>query len=191
MTRIVAFVVAFVALSCASSPTAPTLHLLQADTSVPVVAPTQAPARVGLGAIEVAPYLDQAGIVVETEPGQVYVAKQHLWAEPLRSGVRAALRNSLSRAAGTDVPTNPAMAWETEVQVSVDRLHGTMTGDAILDARYRIIRPAGEPAAAEYRFSRSSALSAEGYGALVEAEARLLDELARAIADSLRELGAL
>ena len=48
--------------------------------------------------VDVAGYLDQAGLVVETAPTSVHAARQHLWAEPLPSQLRRALRHHLAAA---------------------------------------------------------------------------------------------
>jgi uncharacterized lipoprotein YmbA len=176
--------------ACAGAAPERTLYLLRA-------APTDAsgrvevPARVGLDRVTVAPYLDQAGIVVETQAGQVRAAREHRWAEPLDAGLRSLLRAEISRALGYDVSASRAdrQTWDYTVDVYVDRMHGTMVGTALLDVAYRITPRAGSGDAVTYRFSRSAMLAREGYPGLVDAQHRLALELAEAIAQSLRGLG--
>jgi uncharacterized lipoprotein YmbA len=176
---------------CAGAPPLPAQYLLR---SAPPERTGQlkAPVRVGLGSIAVAPYLEQPGIVVKTETDQVRPARLHQWAEPLDAGLRIYLRAQLSEVLGYDVSTRRAdeLSWDYAVSVDVDQLHGTMAGNAVLEASYRIETGSSAAQPTEYRFSRTAPLSREGFPALVEAEARLVAELAGAIAASLRELGA-
>lgn len=175
--------------ACAGKPVERTLYLLRA-------APTsasgrvEAPVRVGMNRVMVAPYLDQAGIIVETEAGQVRAAREHRWAEPLDDGLRSLLRAEVSRALGYDVGSahGGRQVWDYTVDVYVDRMHGTMAGAALLDAIYRITPRSGSGEGVTYQFSRSAELSREGYAGLVEAQQRLVVELAEAIASSLREI---
>jgi len=175
--------------ACAGPSPRPTQYLLRAQPAESA-GRVETPVRVGLGRIGVAPYLDQSGIVVQTQAGQVRAARQHQWAEPLDAGLRSYLRAEMSRALGYDVSANPAdrVRWDYAVDVYVDQLHGNMAGTAVLDASYRITpRPAaGE--VTEYRFSQSAPLPREGYPGLVDAEAELARQLARAIATSLEEI---
>jgi uncharacterized lipoprotein YmbA len=143
--------------------------------------------RYGLGRVTVAPYLAQPGIVVETAAGQVHAARGHLWAEPLGAGVRSLLRAELSSAIGQQVNADQTtrVHWAFAVDVSIDRLHGTMEGTAVIDAAFRITPQAGTPS--ESRFSQSVQIPQEGYDGMIEAEADLVAALAREIAARLRE----
>jgi uncharacterized lipoprotein YmbA len=189
--RRAAFLSVVLLVACAGSSAPRTQYLLRAEPAEPS-GRVEAPVRVGLGRVDVAPYLDQSGIVVETEAGQVQAARQHLWAEPLNAGLRSYLRAEMSAALGYDVSAGPAALdhWDYTVDVYVDRLHGTMAGTAVLDASYRITPEAGAGEVTAYRFSRSEPLPREGYPGLVDAEADLARQLAQAIAASLREVGA-
>jgi hypothetical protein len=188
--RNAAFLSVLLLVACAGSSAPRTQYLLRAEPAERS-GRVEAPVRVGLGRVTVAPYLDQSGIVVETEAGQVQAAREHQWAEPLGAGLRSYLRAEMSAALGYDVSAGRTDLgdWDYTVDVYVDRLHGTMAGKAVLDASYRITsRPvAGDVTA--YRFSRSAPLPRAGYRGLVDAEADLVGQLAQAIAASLREIG--
>jgi len=172
--------------ACSSAVPQPTSYLLRSE-SVRASGRVEAPVRVGLDRIVVAPYLDQDGIVVETEAGQVTAARRHLWAEPLEAGLRSFLRSALSTRLGYEVDAGRAdPLWDYSVEIYVDRLHGTLGGTAMLDATYRITPRAGE--SADFRFSSATPLPRDGYPGLVEAQTRLLRDLAAAIAASLRGL---
>ena len=188
--RNAAFLSVVLAVACAGSSVPPTQYLLRAEP-VEQSGRVEAPVRVGLGRVTVAPYLDQSGIVVETEAGQVQAAREHRWAEPLDAGLRSYLRAEMSETLGYDVSASPAdgIPLDYTVDVYLDQLHGTMAGTAVLDAVYRITPRPGAGDVAEYRFSRSAPLPREGYPGLVDAEADLARQLAQAIAASVREIG--
>lgn len=189
MRSVAAVFVLLQVVACAGSAPERTRYLLRDDVQERT-GRVEAPTRVALGRVSVAPYLDQAGIVVETEPGQVHAARQHEWAEPLEAGLRSTLRDGLADALGHDVSSSGGtLPWDYRVDVHVDRLHGTMDGTAVLDASYRISPRPGSGETVAYRFVRSSSLPRAGYPGLVDAEAGLVRELARAIAASLRESG--
>lgn len=147
--------------------------------------------RTGLGKIVVAPYLlTSQGLVLETAPGEVRAARQHQWAEPFDAGLRWFLRGEIARELGFEVGGGlfDRKDWDFTIDVYIARLHGTMSGTAILEAFYAI-RPAdAAKRPLEFRFASSRALTAEGYPALVAAEQRLIGELGASIASSLREL---
>jgi hypothetical protein len=166
-------------------------YLLRADMPRDATA-ADAPARIGLGRVTVAPYLDQPALLIETEGREIREARNHQWAEPLADGLRFYLRSEVSSTLGENVGLNPAdrATWEDVVEVSVEQLHGTMAGQAVLVATFRVEQLASAAAIAEYRFARSQPLARTGYEALVEAEADLVRELARAIAAALTDLRA-
>lgn len=186
--RIFSLLAALLVLACTSPPPKTTRYLLPADVSegtariVPRV-------RVGLGRVSVPPYLSGSGLVIETEVGQVRPARQHLWAEPLDTGLRRFLRIEISSALGHDIGADPSQGsgWDTTIDVGIDRLHGNLEGEARLVARWRISPKEGPPA--DYRFSGSEPLPRPGYPGLVDAEVVLLRQLAHAIAASLSGSG--
>jgi uncharacterized lipoprotein YmbA len=146
--------------------------------------------RVGIGRLIVAPYLlSSQGIVIEAAPGEVRAAHLHQWAEPLDSGLRWYLSAEIAKELGDQVGGGliDHGNWDYTIDVYVARFHGTMSGDAILDATF-VIRPhAGSQEQREYRFSKSQPQSGEGYAALVAAEQSLMTELGASIAQALQE----
>jgi len=170
-------------LACSAPPVPPTTRYLlrvpEREGSGPVET-----ADVGLGAVRVAPYLRETGLMVETGPHQVRPARFHRWAEPLSEGVRRLLRSELSRALGREVAAVPAGGADpaTLLEVQIDRLHASLGGRALLVARWRVVR---DGRATAFRHVRSAPLPRDGYAGVVEAEIGLLRELGAAMADSL------
>ena len=176
-------------ISCSASTPTRTQYLLRTEATARSVQ-VEAPVRIGLANVTIAPYLRQSGIVVATEDGQVRVAKQHLWAEPLDAGLRSYLRAEISDKLGYDISSTNSdkPEWEYTVDVYVDRLHGTMAGTAALDVSYQISDQSSGGKIMDYRFSDSENLDRKGYSGLVDAQRSLVQKLAQAIADSLAEL---
>jgi uncharacterized lipoprotein YmbA len=177
---------ALAAVACAGSPAPRTTYLMRADISEGVTL-SDAP-RAALGDVEVAAYLAETGLVLETGENEVRAARHHLWAEPLDQSLRVYLRAQISNALGAEIGGD-AIAGDPEftIDVGVEELHGTRGGDARLVASWRLSRPKGD--AIEYRFARTRSLARDGYAALADAEVALVGELAAAIAASLRETG--
>jgi uncharacterized lipoprotein YmbA len=185
--RILAATTILVVLACAGNPPTTTRYLL--PVNVPEgVQRIEPPIRVGLAGIEVAPYLDQPGLVVETEVGQVRPAHQHQWAEPIDLGLHRHLRAELTRALGFEVSGDPSQRhrWDYAVDVSIDRLHGTLAGDAVLVAHWRVTPLQSGRDPVTYRLAARKPLAAQGYPALLDAEIELTRGLAAAIADSVQ-----
>ena len=178
--RIISLVFTLLLVACAgTSPPTHTHYLLRAD--VPErTARVEAPASVGLLRVDVAPYLKQSGLVLATGDHQVRPARYHKWAEPLDEGLRRFLRAEISNALGYDVSAESAQQsqWDYAVQVSVDQLHGTLSGEALLSASWRITRGGGADEVASFRLARSESLARDGYAGLVDAEIGLARQLA-------------
>ena len=187
--RAIAWLSALLLIACAGAPPPRTHYLLRADAPDETVR-VKASLPVALGQIAIAAYLDQPGLVVETEAHQVRPASYHHWAEPLDQGLRRLLRAEISNALGEEVSatTAPPGEWDYVVDVRIDQLHGTLSGDARLTGGWRLLPRNAEGEVAVYRFARSAPLPRKGYAGLVEAEIGLVRQLAVAIADSLREV---
>jgi uncharacterized lipoprotein YmbA len=177
--------------ACAGAPPPSHTHYLLRTDQPEETARVEAPARVGLLRVAVAPYLRQPGLVLETETHQVRPARFHRWAEPLEEGLRRFLRAEISKALGSDVSDDPTQRteWDYAVEVGIDQLHGTLSGKARLEASWRISRGGGTEEIARFRMTRSEPLARDGYAGLVDAEIGLARHLALAIAASLRDLG--
>ena len=126
------------------------------------------------------------GIVVETAPNEVRSAHDHLWVEPLSEGLTLYLRAAIEAALGrtVQVRVGEALAAGPSVRIFIEELHGTMTGEARIVARFQVSSGAGA-VPRDVHFARSVPLPRAGYAALVEAERALLDQLAIAIGQEM------
>ena len=177
------------AAACAGAPVPPSTYYLMRASVSDGVARVEAPVAIGLGRVDMAPYLSGSGLVLETGANEVRSARRHLWAEPLDASLRLYLRAQISNELGYEVSANAALqgAWDYVVDVSVEELHGTLSGEARLVASWRIARSDDAEELAAFRFARNRPLARDGYAALADAEIALVGELAAAIANSLRD----
>jgi len=170
---------------CASQIVEPTYYLLRSDNVAATSTLTPA-TDIAIGAIAIAPYLDQPGLLLQSPEGDIRPARTHLWAEPLRDGVYGFLLQEITRSSGIDLLPGVRPANATKINIRIDQLHGTNDGAATLLA-YWWLSENGEVAAAR-RFSSEQALDADGYNALAKAQEILLRDLARDIAQHLGTL---
>ena len=161
---------------------------LLGPAATPPTGRVETPTQVLLTQVTIAPYIDQAGIVIETEAGQVSAARHHTWAEPLGAGLEALLRAEISSALGYQVNASELAGGPSDVTVAVhvERLHATMNGGAVLTATYRLASHGAD--GATFRFHETAPLPREGYAGVVDAESDLARELARAIAAAIEAL---
>lgn len=119
----------------------------------------QAPADAAMPDIQInlAGYLDQGGIVLQSGPVAVRAARQHRWADPLVDQLDRALRYHLSRDGA------PAGGRLT---VDVVRFQGDDQGHALVAGNWHY--RAADGARKEGRFEESRPLDRDGYGALVK-----------------------
>jgi uncharacterized lipoprotein YmbA len=169
-----------VLLGCSSTPPERQSYLLRPDVPAGTVSQV-----VSLGPIVIAEYLVQRGIVVETEPGEIAAARYHEWAEPLADSLGYLLKADLATALRMPVVRNQP-EWILRVDVRIDELHGTSTGEARLVAQWTLTQPDGVQLS--YQYSTTEPLARDGYGGLVEAERETLRALAGEIARTARDL---
>jgi len=167
--------------ACSSQPPKLESYLLRPAVAPGAVTPV-VDSGYALGAIRVANYIDQPGLVLTTGDGKVHAARNHVWAEPLQISLRRYLASEVSGASGRDVAATATRATKTQINVSIDELHGNEHGAAVLVAYWELV--AGEDSKS-FRFSEDQALGRDGYDALVAAQEALLKRLAAAIAASL------
>lgn len=166
--------------ACASPAPEPTYYLLRPATQAGS-GTLQASAEYRLGEIEIAPYINQSGLLLETGEGQVRPAALHLWAEPIHAGIHSYLSQEISRLYGREIATTAGAP--ASIAIRIDQLHGTLQGEARLVAYWWIQR--GEEVDGLSRFARSLPLAENGYAALAAAERELLSQLAAEIAAGL------
>lgn len=167
---------------CASQAVEPSYYLLRSNQDLPS-SQLNPSVDFALGTIQIAPYLNQLGLVIEIADSQIRPAVNHLWAEPIYDGVRTLLTTDISHANGQELMPAKHSKNATVVNIRIDKLDGTLDGKAKIVAYWWLVRN-GEVVDL-HRFSKSRSLKADGYRAMVDAETALLEELAENIAASM------
>ena len=118
-------------------------------------------------------YLRSDGIALATSPHTVRHARFHRWAEPLDEGIARTLRTDLSRRVGTQ-------AW---VEVDVQFFHGDPDGNVLLQARWQVRLPCGNPASGNFAGKVQQATN--GYSSMVATQAGLVQKMSLQIAGAI------
>jgi uncharacterized lipoprotein YmbA len=187
MIRSVILLASVLLVACSGTPVQTHYYLLRSDLEQRTrnLAPSE---NFAMGRIIIAPYIEQSGIVLETDQGEFRPALHNRWAEPMQQGLQQFVRVEVSDAVGEDIFPVEHSEGELVFEVRIDQLHGTLEGDALLVA-YWWIRHDGK-ILSSHQFSERQPLKADGYAALTRAEKVLLSRLSAEIADSLKQTGA-
>ena len=137
-----------------------------------------------LGNVAIASYIDQPGLVLELEHGQVRPAQHHEWAEPLHTSVRIFLQRQISAQLGADLFPTAYSPASTTIEIHIDQMHGTSNGEAVLLAYWWTTQNGAIQST--YQYMRTETLEQDGYAALASAQEELLAGLAQNIADTLK-----
>ena len=169
---------------CSSQPVQTHEYLLRPQTSS---SEADYASTVVLGRVEVAPYLDHEGIVLEVASGEINTAQHNRWAEPMAFAVRRYLQVAIGNAANTGVGNSliETDAATTQIDVYVYQFHGSTRGIVKLAAEWTLQDTETGEIRAQDDFSETEALHADGYADVVRAHAALLEALAQSIAAEL------
>ena len=143
---------------------------------------------VSVGPVSLPTYLERPEVVFATGPNEFQVPSDALWIGSLRDNISRTVAADLGRLLGSANVrggSEPRSQPRYRVALDIRRFHGISGQGAILDLSWTIRSGGGQ------MISRQSAVFHEqivgdGYGPLVVAESRLLEQCAAAIAQSLR-----
>ncbi|MDE1513690.1 MULTISPECIES: PqiC family protein [Vibrio] len=161
-----------------SSPVTPTTSFTALASTLLIVQP-----------VELAPYLDTAGIIYRQSATQVTQAKYHQWAQRLSPQLTERIIEQLRR----DQPVSYwpeafnahyAQQKHHTLQVKFQRFNGAYTGNAELAGSWELLSPQGVRLLRQ-DFSFDVPLTDEGYPALVEALSLGLEQLTTQIKQTL------
>lgn len=181
--RAIIVVSAMLLAACSGTPVQTQYYLLRSDIEQQS-RDLQPSRRFAMGRIMIAPYIEQPGIVLETSAGEIRPAMHNQWAEPMSLGLRQFLRIEISADVGEDIFPREYSEADLHFDVRIDQLHGTNDGDALLVAYWWVQKK--DEIIASYQFWETAPLSTDGYGALVQAQKKLLGSLSARIGESLK-----
>jgi uncharacterized lipoprotein YmbA len=145
---------------------------------------------IGIGPVTLPRYLERINIVTRGDT-EMEVSEYDRWAEPLNSSVPRLLASDLSTMLKTErivmFPWSVETTIDRQVVVDVLRFEGTIAGDVVLDARWRVLGPARQELVLQHSVVRDAA-GANGYPAVVAAMRRALGVLSREIGEAIKRL---
>lgn len=175
--------------ACANSALTVQRYNLPDSQAGAAISPATAKQILVIGNIQLAEFLDSESIVLQLDDITVHQAREHLWAENLTQQLRRGLRHRLSAQLPETLVVSDQRgisgdSWE--LQLAIDQFHGYTTGSALTSGQWQLHNPQGElvliaPITVE------TALSSDGYPALVRALGNNLDQLAQQLAQQIRQ----
>ena len=168
-------------------------YMLAQSPPAAAMAPAAAVGRgptIGIGPVTLPRYLERINVVTRGD-AEMEVSEYDRWAEPLNSSVPRLLASDLSTMLDTErivmFPWSVETTIDRQVVVDVLRFEGTMGGDVVLDARWRVLGPARQELVLQHSVVREAA-GANGYPAVVAAMRRAVGVLSREIAEAIKRL---
>ncbi len=138
--------------------------------------------------VEMASYLDGAGLVYQVSDTQIVQAQNNLWAESvnkqLTRRITNALRNKQTSFWPTQLTPTLDIAAAKALQVRIDQFNGTYKGVAKVSGEWMIMNADGTLEVV-YPFKFEVKLAASGYPALVLALSKAVSELTSQIAQKI------
>ena len=177
--------------ACSSPPSAPVQYYVLAPPAAGTDAIVQRANKptVVIESVELAAYLQQTGMIIQTGDNQLQVSKNHLWAESLELAVPKALVRKLQLASDQYSYYLKTLDWvgktDYRLRLRIDSLQATEQGEVVASGRYQLI-PAANPETAvmvDFNFQRD--IPQDGYPAAVAQIDKLLGEIAAAVVASV------
>jgi uncharacterized lipoprotein YmbA len=144
--------------------------------------------RVGIRSVELPRYVERPQIVTRASANRLEVSESQQWGAPLRHTVPVMLAENIAQLVPTDqvavFPWGRGFVPDVQVIVEVSQFEGALGGEALLNARWRLVGRAAEESTTGV--SRLSEPAGADYESLVAAHSRLIGALSRDIADALR-----
>jgi len=146
----------------------------------------------GIGPIDLPPYLDRSQIVIRATRNELHLSDFHKWAEPLQDSIPRVLGENLSILLSTDrltlFPWKGSLSFDYQVAVEIIRFDAYMNGETTLEARWQIIEEKDRAVLVIKKSQFRSSAGDAGYEAMVSGLSDNLAELSRTIAKTIKTL---
>ncbi len=142
--------------------------------------------------IDLAAYLKQSGMIIQTGDNQLLVSKNHLWAESLDLALPKALVRELQKQSDRYSYYLKTVDWvgqtDYRLRLRIDSMQSTDQGEVVSAGRYQLISAANpsNPVFVDFSFQRE--IQQDGYHAALVQMNAILGELAAAIIASTDKL---
>jgi len=148
--------------------------------------------KLGVGPVTIAERLKRSQIVTR-QHGNLYEFNEfHRWAGVLEKDLASVVGDNLGLLLGVDkVDTFPWMSHfkpNYRIVIDIQRLDGTLDGEAGLAARWNVADSEGKELLAGGRSVFRQPLQGSGFAALVKAESLLVAELSKKVAGEINRL---
>ncbi len=176
---------------CAGVTTPTRFYTLSSVVAPPgEAAPAHAPdLALGVGPVTLPEYLNRPQIVTRAGGNRVVLADFDSWIEPLDGLFARTLTENLSLLLGTDevlqLPERRAMRFDYRVEVDVTRFDIDNSGNAVLDARWRLFRDDQDTLLRGARSTEVEPTTPGDYTADAQALSRALGAMSREIAAAI------
>ena len=190
MKKILMVCLIFVLNACGSKPPPETQYfVLTPDVQSASVSDKDSINIVVLENIQLAEFLDQPGIVLQTDMHQIQVAHYHRWAEPLKRNLHRYILETLNEKlpnhkVQSDATYSQADS-EQSLRIKVNQFNGTKDGSAILSGHWRLNNLKTKSIIKNESFHFEKSLATDGYTELVNQLAILIEQLCSEIAQSI------
>lgn len=169
---------------CGTSPR-PDFYLLEQAASFQLTGLERGVA-IGIGPVNVAPYLDRPQIVTRTGNYRLEMSEFHRWSEPLQVSLSTVIAVNLSNQLKTNrvylLPRrNKTIPLDYVLAIDVVRFDGELGGEARLATRWSLYGKDGQVILTRVSII-SAAVNGSGYEQLVAAENQTLQQLSEEIA---------
>jgi len=139
--------------------------------------------------VELAQYLRQPGMVIQTGSNQLQVSKNNLWAESLELALPKALVRELQRQSDDYSYYLKTLDWvdqtDYRLRLRIDSLQATAQGEVITSGRFQLISEHGAKPQVFVDFNFQRDLDQDGFEHSVEQIQLLVAEIAGAIIESV------
>lgn len=174
---------------CATTPP-PTFYQLT-ETASTQLSGLERGLAVGVGPVNVAPYLDRPQIVIRDVGHRLELSEFNRWVEPLTDSIPRViiinLSNSLESTRVYKIPRrNKAIPLEFRIEIDIARFDGMLGGDALLVARWTLYDRQNKPLVTKVSIIREFS-GGEGFDSLIAAQNRALQNLSQEIAAAIRK----
>ncbi|AMG31569.1 hypothetical protein AL542_15325 [Grimontia hollisae] len=188
MRKLSLFVISMLLLGCSSSVENATRFYVLPELDPVVVDRDESLPLMMVKKVELASYLESAGIVYRTSETEVIQARNNQWAESIRGQITQYLIQSLRQSQSKYWPVSSeafnAESDDVTLRVSLDKFNGAFTGNAEVSGEWELVRENGAFVMSEV-FSIEVPLEQDGYAALVSALSLGTQKLARDIAEKI------
>lgn len=191
-TQILAFLLLAVGSGCAKTPP-PDIYLLD-SAALSQLPGFEKGIAVGVGPVELAPYLDRGQIISRESATKLKASEGHQWGEPLKAGFTRVLMVNLGLELDSnriyEYPTRQRRSLDYQVALDVLRFDGALSGEIVLAVRWTLLSGDGKRVLVSKVSNIEETVQQSSYESFVVAQSRAVVQLAREIADGVRDQGA-